>query len=420
MKRRILILAANPVGTGPLRLDEEVCEIQLGLLRSIGESVFEIHQAWAPRPRDVRRALLDYSPEFVHFCGHGAGDEGLIFENECGEPHLISTEALSGLFELFSSQIKCVVLNACYSELQARAIAQHIEAVVGMQRAIGDHSAIEFAIGFYDAIAASRTPSEAFRFGCNAIQLAGAEGHLIPSLLLQSNITKTAIGPNSQLNMRPTAVLSGTSRSDRLMVADLRGLTSSGWTMRSIMEATIEMDYENVAGLDERSEGAMDQWVAIAESNPDTHALVLNPNNEIVGYWHFEALHDDLFEKSLRGELEDAEITVDKVRFFCAPGIYNLYFIIFCVMKQYRSFRVNRMLVEALLIRLEEFAEEGILIHRISANAFTKEGIGLCRSLGMRYLRPHCRFGEIYYLDLRDSPLIKARPRLFKALSALS
>jgi hypothetical protein len=356
----------------------------------------------------------------VHFCGHGAGDEGLIFENECGEPHLISTEALSGLFELFSSQIKCVVLNACYSELQARAIAQHIEAVVGMQRAIGDHSAIEFAIGFYDAIAASRTPSEAFRFGCNAIQLAGAEGHLIPSLLLQSNITKTAIGPNSQLNMRPTAVLSGTSRSDRLMVADLRGLTSSGWTMRSIMEATIEMDYENVAGLDERSEGAMDQWVAIAESNPDTHALVLNPNNEIVGYWHFEALHDDLFEKSLRGELEDAEITVDKVRFFCAPGIYNLYFIIFCVMKQYRSFRVNRMLVEALLSRLEEFAEEGILIHRISANAFKKEGIGLCRSLGMRYLRPHCRFGEIYYLDLRDSPLIKARPRLFKALSALS
>jgi hypothetical protein len=58
------------------------------------------------------------------------------------------------------------VLNACYSELQARAIAQHIDAVVGMQRAIGDHSAVEFAIGFYDAIAASRPPSEAFRFGC--------------------------------------------------------------------------------------------------------------------------------------------------------------------------------------------------------------------------------------------------------------
>ena len=422
MKQRILILAANPVGPGPLRLDEEVREIQLGLRRSIGECVFEIHQAWAPRPRDVRRALLDYSPEFVHFCGHGAGDEGLIFENDSGEPHLISTEALAGLFELFSAQIKCVVLNACYSDLQARAIAQHIEAVVGMQRAIGDQSAVEFAIGFYDAIAASRPPSEAFRFGCNAIQLAGAEGHLIPSLLLQSNIIKTAFGKSesTQLIPRHPVVVSGTSRSDRLMISDLRSLTLSGWTMQSIMEATIKLDYENVAGLDDRSEGGMDQWVAIAESNPDTHALVMSQNDEIVGYWHFEALHDDLFEKSLRGELEDDEITVDKVHFFCAPGVYNLYFIIFCVTKSYRSFRVNRMLVEALLNRLEEFAEEGILVHRISANAFTKEGIGLCRSLGMRYLRPHCRFGEIYYLDLRDSPLIKTRPRLFKALSALN
>ena len=422
MKRRILILAANPAGTGPLRLSEEVREIEAGLGRSIKKSVFAIHQAWAPRPRDVRRALLDYSPEFVHFCGHGAGDEGLIFENESGEPHLISTQALADLFALFSSQIKCVVLNACYSEVQARAIAKHIEAVVGMQRAIGDRSAVEFAIGFYDAIAASRTSSEAFRFGCNAIQLAGAEGHLIPSLLLQSNILKTTSEHSSSLQPSPGQPIgiSGTSRSDRLMIADLKSLTSSGWTMRSIMEATIKLDYDNVAGLDDRSEGDMDQWLALAESNPDTHALVMSQNDEIVGYWHFEALQDDLFEKSLRGELEDIEITIDRIRFFCAPGVYNLYFIIFCVMKPYRSFRVNRMLMEALLNRLEEFAEEGILVHRISANAFTKEGIGLCRSLGMQYLRPHCRFGDIYYLDLRDSPLIKARPRLLKALSALN
>ena len=186
------------------------------------------------------------------------------------------------------------------------------------------------------------------------------------------------------------------------------------------MEATINMDYENVAGLDERSEGNMDQWVAIAESNPDTHALVMSPNNEIVGYWHFEALHDDLFDKTLRGELEDDEITVDKVRFFCAPGVYSLYFVTFVVVKQYRGFRVNRMLIEALLNRLEEFAEQGILVHHISANAFTKEGIALCRSLGMRYVRPHLRCGEIYHLDLRDSPLVKSRPRLFKALCGLN
>ncbi len=418
MKRRMLILAANPVGTSPLRLDEEVREIQDGLGRVGGKSSFEIHQAWAVRPRDVRRALLDYRPEFVHFCGHGTGDEGLIFENDAGGSHLVSTDAISGLFELFSEQVKCVVLNACYSDRQAKAIAQHVEVVVGMRRTIGDRSAIEFAVGFYDAVAASRPPSEAFRFGCNAIQLAGIEGHLVPSLLLKS----TAGGRTSSQGVVPekSTSVSGVPRGDKVALADLRSLTSSGWTLESIMQATIAMDYGNVAGLDEESEGSIDQWIAVAESNPDTHALVMSPNDEIVGYWHFEALHEDLFERALRGELEDNEITVDKVRVFCAPGVYNLYFIIFCVAKPYRSFRVSRMLVEALLSRLEEFAEEGILVRRICANAFTMEGVGLCRSLGMQYLRPHRRRGEIYYLDTRDSPLIKSRPRLHKALCTLT
>jgi hypothetical protein len=35
MKTRMLILVANPVGTGPIRLDKEVREIQLGLRRSL-------------------------------------------------------------------------------------------------------------------------------------------------------------------------------------------------------------------------------------------------------------------------------------------------------------------------------------------------------------------------------------------------
>jgi len=418
MKRRILILAANPVGTNPLRLDEEVREIQAGLRRSGGRSKFEIRQAWAVRPRDVRRALLDYQPEFVHFCGHGSGDEGLILEAEGGNAHLVSTEALSGLFELFAEQVKCVVLNACYSERQARAIAEHVDAVVGMQRAIGDRSAVEFAIGFYDAVAASRTPAEAFRFGCNAIQLAGVEGHLVPSLLLKATVSG-GVERQTPPPQRSISV-SGTARSHGVTLADIRGLTASGWTIESIMQSTVKMDYDNVAGLDEKSEGKIDQWIAVTESNPDTHALVLNSNEQIVGYWHFQTLHEDLFEKALRGELEDDEITVDKVKTLCAPGVYNAYFIIFCVAKPYRSFKVNRMLMEALLSRLEEFSEHGILIHKVCANAFTLEGIGLCRSLGMQYLRPHRRFGEIYYLDIRDSHLIKSRPRLFKAISAIN
>jgi hypothetical protein len=50
-----------------------------------------------------------------------------------------------------------LILNACFSEVQADAISQHIKYVIGMNKAIGDTAAIEFSIGFYDALGAGET-----------------------------------------------------------------------------------------------------------------------------------------------------------------------------------------------------------------------------------------------------------------------
>lgn len=139
--KTILILAANPKGTVPLRLDEEVREIKAGLQRSRQRDQFVVEYESAARPRDVRRAILDYKPQVVHFCGHGEGQKGLVLEDDQGKPKLVSTEALADLFKLFADQVECVLLNACYSEVQAKAIAQHINAVIGMTQPIGDRAA---------------------------------------------------------------------------------------------------------------------------------------------------------------------------------------------------------------------------------------------------------------------------------------
>jgi hypothetical protein len=70
-KTKILIVAANPKDTSRLRLDEEVREIEAALQRSSRRAAFTIKSIWAPRPRDLRRALLDEQPRIVHFSGHG-------------------------------------------------------------------------------------------------------------------------------------------------------------------------------------------------------------------------------------------------------------------------------------------------------------------------------------------------------------
>ncbi len=180
--KKILILAANPKNSTPLRLDEEVREIDAGLTRAKNRDQFELEQKWATRPRDVQRAMLDLNPQIVHFSGHGVGDGGLALEDETGQATLVSTEALAGLFELFAEQVECVLLNACYSEVQSEAIAQHIPYVIGMSQTVGDNAAREFAVGFYDALGAGKSIEVAYKFGCNSIRMAGIPEELTPVL----------------------------------------------------------------------------------------------------------------------------------------------------------------------------------------------------------------------------------------------
>lgn len=185
-KRKILLLAANPKGTTRLRLDEEVRDISEGLKRARNRDNFEIAQRWAVRPRDFQRAMLDESPQIVHFSGHGEGEAGLYFEDEVGQHKLVTGAALASLFKLFAqeSTIECVVLNGCYSEAQAKAIVQYVPAVVGMQQAVGDSAAIEFAVGFYDALGNGKSVEFAFELGKVAIALNSAGYEDIPVLLM--------------------------------------------------------------------------------------------------------------------------------------------------------------------------------------------------------------------------------------------
>lgn len=416
-KTAVLVLAANPVDTPLLRLDQEVREIQSGLFRNSSRT-FQIRQDWAVRPRDVRRALLEHRPGIVHFCGHGTGDEGLVLEDDRGTSQIVSTSALAGLFALFSQQVKCVVLNACFSESQAKAIAEHVECVVGMSRAIADHAAIEFAIGFYDAIAAGEEYEVAYRFGCNAIELSGLADHHIPVLIKRNPaVSQPAVAPPPRTDdtLTPTR-----STGNELSVKSLSALNASGWTTASVMTRLERLDYDNVIGLDAASEGDSAQWERVADSNPDGYAFLVDGSNAIVGYWHFEALPDDQYKRARDGTLEDGEIRVDKVTLLCAPGVLNLYFIIFVIEKRFRGLRANRLLLDAFLDRLESLAGLGIYVRRICANAFTPEGVGLCRSLGMELLAPHQRSGLMFELDMQDAPMIlRGRPRLSAALASV-
>jgi hypothetical protein len=178
MKKTILILSANPKGTPSLDLDHEIHDIEEEVDRS--SSNYKVEKKVAVQRKDLELALLNrpqnispqiiISPQIVHFCGHGMGEQGLVLENDRGQPQLITTEDLVDLLKMFAGEIECVILNACHSQAQAKEIVKEIDYVVSMKQEILDDAAKAFSVGFYRALAAGRTINFAFDFGCYSIK----------------------------------------------------------------------------------------------------------------------------------------------------------------------------------------------------------------------------------------------------------
>ena len=75
------------------------------------------------------------------------------------------------------------MLNALYSEEQAQAIHKHIDYVIGISPELSDRAAIEFAVGFYDALGAGRSYERAYRSGCTSLKMSGFLTGSTPVLL---------------------------------------------------------------------------------------------------------------------------------------------------------------------------------------------------------------------------------------------
>ena len=310
--KSILLLAANPKGTVSLRLQEEEREIK-ERLRLAGYGKVPINSTGATRTRDIQQAMLDFKPQIVHFTGHGTGKDGLAFEDVTGEIKLVESDALANLFQLFSSHVECVILNACYSKFQAEAIAQHIDYVVGMEQAIGDHAAIEFAVGFYTALGAGESIEFAYRLGCNAIQLAGIPEHLTPIIFAENNAHE-----NSE-NRNPEKSISSTDQGIKSFPSNTRLLSAEEFCKKTREKYEAE-DYQGAIT-------AYTKAISLQPNNPDlyinrgkardqlkdcrdfrgalldfTEAIRLQPNNHYIYACRGEVKHD---LRDYQGAVED-------------------------------------------------------------------------------------------------------------------
>src|SRR5260370_29407240 len=77
-KVKVLFLAANPLGTDRLKLDEEIRAITEKVYASEYRDRLKVESSWAIRPDDLLQSFNRYKPHIVHFSGHGSQAAELI------------------------------------------------------------------------------------------------------------------------------------------------------------------------------------------------------------------------------------------------------------------------------------------------------------------------------------------------------
>jgi ribosomal protein L40E len=181
----------------------------------------------------------------------------------------VETQALAKLFELFTDSVECILLNACYSQIQATAIAQHIGFTIGMNKAIGDRAAIEFALGFYDALGAGRTYDIAYKFACNAIHLVGIDEYLTPDLIKRGEQAPPA-----------KVVSSSVPDFSRTVTTPIQTVSSEEAVQTLVVSAMGRGNYRTIS---EAMNAAKDGAKILVKEGIYQEALVINKPVEIIG-----------------------------------------------------------------------------------------------------------------------------------------
>jgi len=192
---RMMIVAAQPVGQPPLKLDDEVNNIQQAIqdfdVEGVRISAFSCIDA---TPSDLIQAMAGAGSVYIlHFAGHGAVEvkpdwlnpgaekqEGsilLLADKTSRAEARLPAEDFARLLQ--RAGVRLAVIGACHSgwrdsrypwdSLAGALTARLIPAVVAMQYEVIDQSAVDFSKMFYYALASGLSLDEAVALGRQAM-----------------------------------------------------------------------------------------------------------------------------------------------------------------------------------------------------------------------------------------------------------
>ncbi len=179
---RVLVVAAAPRDMPAIAWEREMDVLGDALRELRAEKRVEVLYCTHATLNSLQVALLDGTPDVVHFVGHAhydsAEQQGYLFlEDDAGARARWGAEDAARFFRRYGTNL--MVLNACdtangaWAGLAPALVRTGIPAVVAMQWPIEDEAAIRFTQLFYRALALGHTIDECVaegRLSCGGVQ----------------------------------------------------------------------------------------------------------------------------------------------------------------------------------------------------------------------------------------------------------
>lgn len=161
-KIRILVLSTNPWTSPRIVVDDEAKQICERLREGPYRERFQLHNHAVFSASDLQKLLLMYEPHIVHFSGNGRQLRRLLLGNVHGRTVRAGPQGLANLFALYSSHVRLVLLNSCFSKVEAQSISEVVNYSIGAGKASGGKVGVTFAGAFYRALGFGKSVRTAF------------------------------------------------------------------------------------------------------------------------------------------------------------------------------------------------------------------------------------------------------------------
>lgn len=242
------------MGTNRLALEEEFRAIVHELRLTGDRDAVELRTGWTTSIDELMRQLNSYQPTVIHFSGHGGGRAGLVLDDD-GIAQRLSPGVLPRILETAAPATRIVVLDACFDDELAEALAEVVDCVVGTTAEITDAATRKFAVAFYRALGYHRSVGNAFAQASATLALAGGSASSMPRLR-----ARTGVDANTLVLDRPVPAERAPPATIALELME-RGTAQVVWVFASEDESVARELLRFAAVLE--AQGLIENWSAL-------------------------------------------------------------------------------------------------------------------------------------------------------------